>query len=43
MLWLLYDCLVYTKNDECEATFTYEDLEVYDKAINELKAMIAEE
>ena len=33
----------YPQNDECEATFTYEDLEVYDKAINELKAMIAEE
>ena len=28
----------YPANDECEATFTQDDLKVYDKAIKELKA-----
>ncbi len=28
----------YPSNDECEATFTQDDLKVYDKAIKELKA-----
>ena len=30
----------YPANDECEATFTQEDLKVYDKAIKELKAEV---
>lgn len=30
----------YPANNECEATFTQEDLKVYDKAIKELKAEV---
>ena len=30
----------YPQNDEYEATFTYEDLEVYDNALKELKAIV---
>ena len=30
----------YPSGDECEATFTQEDLKVYDKAIKELKAEV---
>jgi len=30
----------YPSSDECEATFTQDDLKVYDKAIKELKAEV---